>query len=102
MYIFPGKEFSYFASCQSWIKEVFFHPVAPDSVFCILKSECTPSQNVQQIAHNLWVVLEKATGKIKSAYCSCFARYVIDMQYNCYVCLVYSVVETTVLASRPS
>jgi len=74
--VVSGKAFSYFASSESWIQEVFYHPVAADHPLCFLKSRCTPSQNVRRIQHKLWVALEKSTGSVKSAYCSCFAGYV--------------------------
>ncbi|PIK48225.1 hypothetical protein BSL78_14911 [Apostichopus japonicus] len=66
-----GKAFSYFES--KWLKEIFYHHISEDSPVCFLKADCLPSQNVRSIPHKSWVVLEKKTGKIRSAYCTCLA-----------------------------
>ena len=66
-----GKAFSYFDS--KWLKEVFYHEIAPDSQFCFLKAQCTPSMDIAQPPHQLWGCIDKKTGKVESAYCSCFA-----------------------------
>lgn len=66
-----GKAYSYFKS--HWLQEVFYHPISDDSSLCILKSQCTPSQAVRSLPHDVWVAVDKANGKIYSAYCSCFA-----------------------------
>lgn len=68
------KAFSYFAS--NWLREVFYHQIGDTSTFCFLKAECTPSQRVSDTPHKAWVCIEKKTGYIQSAYCSCFAGYV--------------------------
>ena len=82
-----GKAFSYFASQESWIKEVWYHPVSDDSSVCLLKSSCTPSQRISQIPHKLWVCLHKKTGAVERAYCTCSAGLVYftqlhDIQYS--------------------
>ena len=66
-----GKAYSYFES--SWLKEVYFHPISCESAYCFLRSESTPSQNINNVAHKLWVLVEKASGHVESAYCTCFA-----------------------------
>lgn len=66
-----GKAFSYFDS--RLLKEVFFHKISEHSPYCFLKAECTPSMNVSQQPHTVWVCIMKKTGKIVSGYCSCFA-----------------------------
>lgn len=70
-----GKAYSYFDS--KWLKEVFFHNIDADSQFCFVKAEYTPSQRVTSAAHTAWVCLIKSSGKIQSAYCTCFAGYVL-------------------------
>ncbi|CAL9683155.1 unnamed protein product [Knipowitschia caucasica] len=67
-----GKAFSYFASQESWIQEVFYRDDA-DPDLCVLKATCTPSQSIRAVPHKLWVCFQKKTGAICSAYCSCFA-----------------------------
>eukprot|EP00794_Sanderia_malayensis_P004122 gene4122-4676_t len=37
------------------------------------KSESTPSQGINNIPHKIWVAIEKKSGTVKSAYCTCFA-----------------------------
>ena len=66
-----GKAYSYFDS--KWLKEVFYHEINPTSFHCILKSKSTPSQKVNNIPHDIWLCVEKKTGTVASAYCSCFA-----------------------------
>ncbi|XP_078661228.1 uncharacterized protein LOC144905429 [Branchiostoma floridae x Branchiostoma belcheri] len=66
-----GKAYSYFDS--KWINEVQYHTIAPDSDICFLKTTCTPSQSIRNIPHTVWVAAEKKSGKICTAYCSCFA-----------------------------
>jgi len=73
-----GKAFSYFASQEAWIKEVLYHNVADDSPVCLLKTTCTPSQRLSHEPHRLWVCLEKKTGAVRRAYCTCMAGLVIS------------------------
>jgi hypothetical protein len=70
-----GKAYSYFDS--KWLKEVFYHPISTDSQYCFVKAECTPSQRVASAAHSAWICLVKENGKIHSAYCTCFAGFVL-------------------------
>ncbi|XP_032894924.1 uncharacterized protein LOC116984708 [Amblyraja radiata] len=67
-----GKAYSYFDA--RWLKEVFFHPISDDSAMCFLKADCAPSVRVRQTPHKPWVCIEKSSGIIHSAYCSCLAR----------------------------
>ena len=65
------KAYSYFAS--GWMKEIQYHPITPDSKFCFLRTKCTPSQRVRDIPWSLWVAVEKESGAVQSAFCTCFA-----------------------------
>lgn len=47
------------------------------SNFCFLKAEVMPSMRVHHVPHDTWVCIEKESGKVFSAYCTCFAGYVI-------------------------
>ncbi|KAI8502455.1 hypothetical protein Bbelb_200430 [Branchiostoma belcheri] len=38
-----------------------------------VKTTCTPSQSIRNIPHTCWVAVDKKSGRILSAYCSCFA-----------------------------
>lgn len=64
-----GKAFEYYAS--AWLKEVFYHPISNSSPYCYLRAHCTPSMSLNADMHSVWVCCVKASGKIKSAYCSC-------------------------------
>ncbi|XP_071506667.1 uncharacterized protein [Diadema antillarum] len=66
-----GKAFSYFNS--KWLHEIFYHPISAESEVSVLKAQCTPSLAVKNIPHSVWVAIDKSSGKIYSAYCSCFA-----------------------------
>uniref|UniRef100_A0A8W8JIZ6 Uncharacterized protein n=1 Tax=Magallana gigas TaxID=29159 RepID=A0A8W8JIZ6_MAGGI len=63
-----GKAYEYYTS--EWLKEVFYHPVST-SPYCFLRARCTPSQSLNAATHSAWVCLQKATGHVLSAYCSC-------------------------------
>ncbi|XP_076076008.1 uncharacterized protein LOC143046832 [Mytilus galloprovincialis] len=69
-----GKAYSYFTS--GWLKEVHYHHIDSNSPYCFLKAECTASQRINDVPHTAWVLLEKISGEIQTAYCSCFAGYV--------------------------
>ncbi|KAK3104382.1 hypothetical protein FSP39_000663 [Pinctada imbricata] len=68
-----GKAYQYFKS--EWLKEVYYHPVDRASLYCFLRAKCTPSQSLRSDAHTAWICCEKASGDIKSAYCTCTAGY---------------------------
>lgn len=65
-----GKAFRYFDN--DWLKEVFFYS-AKDTDYCFLKADCTPSQRLSHLPHQVWVCAHKTKGDIKSAYCTCTA-----------------------------
>ena len=60
-----------------WLLSVEYHPIEENNKYCFLKAGCTPSQRLNDPPHELWVLLDKATGSIQAAYCTCFAGYVI-------------------------
>ena len=68
-----GKSYRYFA-CD-FVKEIFYHPVSPESKICFLKCKVTPSQRTSSTPYNVWVAVEKKGpgGKIVSGYCTCTA-----------------------------
>ena len=77
-----GKAFSYFDS--GFIREIRYHPVDDNSTICFLKSSSARSQRRNDEDHKVWVAIEKKTGHICSAYCSCFAGYVL-----CFLFIVF-------------
>lgn len=66
-----GKSYSYFAS--GWLGKVQFHHINDSSKVCFLRAECRPSQNISNIPWKVWVCIEKKSGEIRGAYCTCFA-----------------------------
>ncbi|XP_066303858.1 uncharacterized protein [Branchiostoma lanceolatum] len=66
-----GKAFSYFDA--NFIHEVLYHPISDDSDVCFVKSTSARSQRKNDEPHQVWVALQKSTGKVRTAYCSCFA-----------------------------
>ena len=70
-----GKTYSYFDS--KWLRNVYYHQISSPSKYCFMKSESTPSENISNVPHQIWVCAEKRTGTVGSAYYTCFAGYVI-------------------------
>ncbi|XP_071510041.1 uncharacterized protein [Diadema antillarum] len=66
-----GKGYSYFASGR--VKEIQYNGIASDSDYCFLRTECWPSQNINNVPWKVWVSLHKKSGSINSTYCTCFA-----------------------------
>ncbi|KAK7484593.1 hypothetical protein BaRGS_00024119 [Batillaria attramentaria] len=66
-----GKAYSYFDS--KLLHTVFYHEIDSNSEFCFLKAKVTPSQAVNAVPHRAWVAIQKKTGRIVSADCSCMA-----------------------------
>ena len=76
-----GKAYDYFKN--DWLKEISYNSLNQFSISfpgvdqcCVLKADCTPSPCLHHPSHNVWVLLEKETGSVQSAYCSCAAGYV--------------------------
>ena len=42
-----------------------------------MMTKCKPSLNIHDEPHDVWVCIKKDTGMIHSAYCNCFAAWVI-------------------------
>lgn len=76
-----GKAYSYFDS--KWLKEIFYHEISHE--LCFLKSESTPSQSIRNVPHKIWVCVDRRTGTVLSAYCTCFAGSVTKrFMYFCH------------------
>ena len=65
------KAYSYFSS--KWLFEIYKHNLTEDSLYCFLKARCRPSQRLSDLPHDVWICIQKKSGAIQSAYCSCFA-----------------------------
>ena len=66
-----GKAYRLYES--GFLKEIFFHPITSDSLFCFLRAKCIHSMSISDTPHKAWIAADKKSGKIVSAYCSCVA-----------------------------
>ena len=58
------------------LQELFFNPISPTSQACFLKALCTPSNKIiKDPPHKVWVCVNKSSGVVESAYCTCSAGY---------------------------
>ena len=93
-----GKAYDYFKN--DWLKEISYNSMNQFSIcspgvdqFCVLKADCTPSQRLHDPNHNVWVLLEKETGSVQSAYCSCAAGYVAKIIFKIHIYISYKLFE---------
>lgn len=66
-----GKAYEYFKS--DLLKEVFYHNIKRDHPSCLLRAKCTPSQRLSDTDHDVWACIDKESGDVKAAYCTCTA-----------------------------
>ena len=66
-----GKAHRLFQS--GWLKEVFIHSISDESVYCFLRANCTHTMKISDLPHTAWICVEKKSGKVVSAYCTCLA-----------------------------
>ena len=65
-----SKAYSYFM--QGWLGELLFmQPVG--AKFCLIKTDCRPSQRISNTKHKLWLMLQNPDGKVIRAHCTCMA-----------------------------
>ena len=65
------KAFSYYK--DGWVKTCFYHEISEGSKFCYIGANVLPSFKLNEKHHKTWVLLEKETGSICSAGCTCMA-----------------------------
>lgn len=65
------KGFSFLTS--GFLFELKYHYINPQSKMCFLKAECKPSQRIGNTPHTAWVMINKESGNIVRAYCTCIA-----------------------------
>lgn len=66
-----GKAYSLFYN--SYIQDISYHEINKGHPCCFLKSDCKHSNRVNDPPHNIWIKIEKESGNICSAYCTCVA-----------------------------
>ena len=65
-----GKAYSY---TEKWLGNVSYHKISDRSKYCYLRAESLPSMRINMPPHKIWVMVEKVSGAVKNAYCTCFA-----------------------------
>ena len=55
------------------LKQISIHHVNNDFDYCFMKAQCTRIMKINDVPHDLWTFVRKATGDIHSAFCSCTA-----------------------------
>ena len=59
-----SKAYSY---CQqSLLGEIFYNPLSQSTDLCIIKSDCRPSERINETRHKLWILLSKSKSKFFS------------------------------------
>ena len=66
-----SKVYRYFS--QGWLTPLQFHNINADNKLCLLRGTCGPSQRINDVPHKLWLCLNKESGKIITAHCTCMA-----------------------------
>ncbi|XP_036002672.1 uncharacterized protein LOC118565784 [Fundulus heteroclitus] len=55
------------------VQEVLSHQIDPSCPYIALKTKVTPSQRIRDKPHEPWVYLEKSSGTVYCAHCTCMA-----------------------------
>ena len=63
-----SKAYSYFN--RGWLDNILYHEIEQSSIYCFLKTNCRPSERLNDPPHKLWA---KKQAKIMSVHCSCMA-----------------------------
>ena len=66
-----SKAYSYFN--RGWLGNIFYHGNGDSSAYCFLKSDCRPTERLNDPPDKLWACILKKSSKVLSAYCSCMA-----------------------------
>ena len=65
------KAYRYFK--RGWLGPLQYHKVQPDCDYCLLKTDCTPSERLSDTPHKLWICMIKKDAKNMTAHCTCMA-----------------------------
>ena len=66
-----SKAYSYFEN--GWLGNIFYNALSENSPYCLMKSDCRPSQRISDIKHKLWLLFSKQRGNVLKAHCTCMA-----------------------------
>ncbi|XP_047124919.2 uncharacterized protein LOC124807246 [Hydra vulgaris] len=79
-----GKAYRYYLN--NFIGEIFIHSVGCESIYCLFKTKCVPSQRVNAKSYDVWAIVEKDAnvqpgGTIIASYCTCVAGLLGILSY---------------------
>ena len=66
-----SKAYSYFN--RGWLGNITYHNIDESCLYCFLKTDCRPSERLNNPPHKLWMCVKKKEARIVSAHCSCMA-----------------------------
>ena len=66
-----SKAYSYFIN--GWLGLISYNNINESSPYCLLKTDCQPSERLNDPPHKLWICIQKKGAKIQCAHCSCMA-----------------------------
>lgn len=66
-----SKAYSYFSN--GWLGEINYHSISDSSHFCFLKTDCRPSERLNNPPHKLWLCIKTDSTEMVSAHCTCMA-----------------------------
>ena len=55
------------------VQVVEYNPIDAESPYCALRAKITPSQRITEKPHQAWVYLDKTSGSVNCAHCTCVA-----------------------------
>ena len=65
-----SKAYSYFE--RGWLGNLLYLDVE-GTPFCLMKTDCRPSQRISDTLHKLWLLISKNNGNVLRAHCMCMA-----------------------------
>ena len=66
---------------SGWLRTVYYHDFGYGNKNCLLKALVNPSQRTSEKPHLPWVAIEKSSGSILTAHCTCMAGYAVYFIY---------------------
>ena len=89
MYVF--KAIIYILVIHSgWVQTVYYHDLGYGNKICVLNALVNPSQCLSEKPHEPWIAVDKLSGTVVTAHCTCMAGYVTNV---CQKALTTTVLE---------
>ena len=64
---------------SGWVQTVYYHDLVYGNKNCVLKALVNPSQRLSEKPHEPWIAVDKLSGTVVTAHCTCMAGYVIGL-----------------------